>query len=273
MVGRRLARLLAIAIRMSNATDGKTYANLHAVPRLKIITATGLCGISLQHRGAVTSARSNCARGTAKLLSSASVLAGLTFATDETNRVPSALSSFQGETKRPAHETPVLHLPRDGLSNQNFPNLTRGLTTKGTEVAELLEHAQIIPHREVLHDFRLFQAKAVHVLNSECLAAWRRTRTTHPLLQPRADDTKPSWVILRSAQVERNLRRYRRFFARVKLLPFTPAVAERFGSARVHSQNFKPECIDDEARPGSASRRCDRPSGSVETSARLCRRA
>jgi len=35
--------------------------------------------------------------------------------------------------------------------------------------------------------------------------------------------------IFRSAQVERNLRRYRRFFTRVKLLPFTPAVAERFG--------------------------------------------
>jgi tRNA(fMet)-specific endonuclease VapC len=35
--------------------------------------------------------------------------------------------------------------------------------------------------------------------------------------------------IFRSEQVERNLRRYRQFFARVKLLPFTPAVAERFG--------------------------------------------
>ncbi len=38
--------------------------------------------------------------------------------------------------------------------------------------------------------------------------------------------------IFRSAQVERNLRRYRRFFARVKLLPFTPAVAERFGTIK-----------------------------------------
>ena len=35
--------------------------------------------------------------------------------------------------------------------------------------------------------------------------------------------------IFRSAQVQRNLRGYRRFFTRVKLLPFTPAVAERFG--------------------------------------------
>jgi len=35
--------------------------------------------------------------------------------------------------------------------------------------------------------------------------------------------------IFRSAQVEKNLRRYRRFFAGVKLLPFTPAIAERFG--------------------------------------------
>lgn len=38
--------------------------------------------------------------------------------------------------------------------------------------------------------------------------------------------------IFRSAQLERNLRRYRRFFARVKLLPFTPAVAERFGAIK-----------------------------------------
>lgn len=38
--------------------------------------------------------------------------------------------------------------------------------------------------------------------------------------------------IFRSAQAERNLRRYRRFIARVKLLPFTPAVAERFGGIR-----------------------------------------
>ena len=35
--------------------------------------------------------------------------------------------------------------------------------------------------------------------------------------------------IFRSEQVGKNLRRYRQFFARVKLLPFTPAVAERFG--------------------------------------------
>lgn len=38
--------------------------------------------------------------------------------------------------------------------------------------------------------------------------------------------------IFRSAQVEKNLRRYRRFFARVKLLPFTPAIAERFGAIK-----------------------------------------
>ena len=38
--------------------------------------------------------------------------------------------------------------------------------------------------------------------------------------------------IFRSAQVERNLHRYRRFFARAKLLPFTPAVAERFGAVK-----------------------------------------
>jgi tRNA(fMet)-specific endonuclease VapC len=38
--------------------------------------------------------------------------------------------------------------------------------------------------------------------------------------------------VFRSVQVERNLHRYRRFFARVKLLPFTPAVAERFGTIK-----------------------------------------
>ena len=32
--------------------------------------------------------------------------------------------------------------------------------------------------------------------------------------------------------MERNLRRYRRFFAGVKLLPLTPAVAERFGAIK-----------------------------------------
>jgi tRNA(fMet)-specific endonuclease VapC len=38
--------------------------------------------------------------------------------------------------------------------------------------------------------------------------------------------------IFRSAQADRNLRRYRRFFTKVKLLPFTPAVAERFGTIK-----------------------------------------
>jgi tRNA(fMet)-specific endonuclease VapC len=38
--------------------------------------------------------------------------------------------------------------------------------------------------------------------------------------------------IFRSAQADRNLRCYRRFFTRVKLLPFTPAVAERFGTLK-----------------------------------------
>ncbi len=38
--------------------------------------------------------------------------------------------------------------------------------------------------------------------------------------------------IFRLAQVDRNLRRYLRFFVRVKLLPFTPAVAERFGAIK-----------------------------------------
>jgi tRNA(fMet)-specific endonuclease VapC len=38
--------------------------------------------------------------------------------------------------------------------------------------------------------------------------------------------------IFRSRQVERNLSRYRRFSARIKLLPFTPAVAERFGAIK-----------------------------------------
>jgi tRNA(fMet)-specific endonuclease VapC len=38
--------------------------------------------------------------------------------------------------------------------------------------------------------------------------------------------------IHRSAQAEKNLRRYRRFFARVKLLPFTPTIAERFGAVK-----------------------------------------
>ena len=38
--------------------------------------------------------------------------------------------------------------------------------------------------------------------------------------------------IFRSKQVERNLSRYRRFSARMKLLPFTPAVAERFGAIK-----------------------------------------
>lgn len=39
--------------------------------------------------------------------------------------------------------------------------------------------------------------------------------------------------IFRSAHTERNLRRYRRFFASVKLLPFTPTIAERFGTIKV----------------------------------------
>jgi tRNA(fMet)-specific endonuclease VapC len=38
--------------------------------------------------------------------------------------------------------------------------------------------------------------------------------------------------IFRSAQADRNLRRYRRFFTKVKLLPFTRAVAERFGTIK-----------------------------------------
>lgn len=38
--------------------------------------------------------------------------------------------------------------------------------------------------------------------------------------------------IFRSKQVERNLRSYRRFSARMKLLPFTPDVAERFGQIK-----------------------------------------
>ena len=38
--------------------------------------------------------------------------------------------------------------------------------------------------------------------------------------------------IFRSAQVEKNRRRYRRFFANVKLLPFTPPIAERFGTVK-----------------------------------------
>ncbi len=32
-------------------------------------------------------------------------------------------------------------------------------------MAELLEHAQIIPHGKVLYDFAVFQAKAVNVLH------------------------------------------------------------------------------------------------------------
>ena len=38
--------------------------------------------------------------------------------------------------------------------------------------------------------------------------------------------------IFRSKQVERNLSRYRRFCAGMKLLPFTPALAERFGAVK-----------------------------------------
>jgi len=38
--------------------------------------------------------------------------------------------------------------------------------------------------------------------------------------------------IFRSAQVQKNLSRYRRFFAKVKLVPFTSAVAERFGAIK-----------------------------------------
>jgi tRNA(fMet)-specific endonuclease VapC len=40
--------------------------------------------------------------------------------------------------------------------------------------------------------------------------------------------------IFRSKQAERNLNRYRRFSARMKLLPFTPAVAEQFGAVKAH---------------------------------------
>ena len=40
--------------------------------------------------------------------------------------------------------------------------------------------------------------------------------------------------IQRSTRAERNLGRYRRFFARVKIVPFTPAVAERFGALKAN---------------------------------------
>jgi tRNA(fMet)-specific endonuclease VapC len=38
--------------------------------------------------------------------------------------------------------------------------------------------------------------------------------------------------IFHSAQVQKNLLRYRRFFAKIKLLPFTPAIAQRFGQIK-----------------------------------------
>jgi len=34
-------------------------------------------------------------------------------------------------------------------------------------MTELLKHAQVIAHRKVLHDFAIFQAKSVNVLNFE----------------------------------------------------------------------------------------------------------
>jgi hypothetical protein len=42
-------------------------------------------------------------------------------------------------------------------------------------VAELLEHAQIVPHGEVLNDFSVSQAKAVNVFDSEGLTVRGQT--------------------------------------------------------------------------------------------------
>jgi tRNA(fMet)-specific endonuclease VapC len=43
--------------------------------------------------------------------------------------------------------------------------------------------------------------------------------------------------VFRSRRVEANLRRYRRFLTTVKLLPFTPTVAERFGVIKASLAN------------------------------------
>jgi tRNA(fMet)-specific endonuclease VapC len=68
----------------------------------------------------------------------------------------------------------------------------------------------------------------------EMPAVVRRLETTRPVDRYLSLITLGElfFGVFRSAQVERNLQRYRRFFARVKLLPFTPAVAERFGSIK-----------------------------------------
>ncbi|MGH7815387.1 MAG: type II toxin-antitoxin system VapC family toxin [Candidatus Binataceae bacterium] len=50
--------------------------------------------------------------------------------------------------------------------------------------------------------------------------------------------------IYNSAQVQKNLLRYRRFFAQTKLLPFTPAVAQRFGEVKAGLQR-RGEMIED----------------------------
>ena len=52
--------------------------------------------------------------------------------------------------------------------------------------------------------------------------------------------------IFRSVQVERNLRSYRRFFAKVKLLPFTPPVAERFGTIKAELMRRGEIVVDDD---------------------------
>ena len=44
-------------------------------------------------------------------------------------------------------------------------------------MTELLKHAQVIAHRNVLHNFAIFQAKSVNVLNFERFAVRRQTRS------------------------------------------------------------------------------------------------
>ena len=40
--------------------------------------------------------------------------------------------------------------------------------------------------------------------------------------------------IYRSEQIDKNLRRYRQLFRTLKLVPFTPAVSEHFGTIKAH---------------------------------------
>src|ERR1700739_2652548 len=51
------------------------------------------------------------------------------------------------------------------------------LTAESAEMTELLKHAQVIAHCEVLYNLAIFQAKSVNVLNFERLAVREQTHS------------------------------------------------------------------------------------------------